>query len=105
VVQVACGFQHSLALTDKGEVFTWGEGKYGALGHGDFSDKQIPEKVPGLSNIKKIKCGSEFSMALDDKGQIFVFGQNSYGQLGVQGRTYKVNAPQKLALSRALGKV
>ena len=29
VVQVACGFQHTVALTADGEVFSWGLGKQG----------------------------------------------------------------------------
>ena len=34
VVAVAAGQQHSLALSDKGEVFSWGCGSYGSLGLG-----------------------------------------------------------------------
>ena len=44
-------------------------------------------------------------MALDKEGNLFVFGSNSYGQLGIPGRTNKINAPQKVFLSRAVGKV
>jgi len=35
VKQVACGSSHTLALSKKGEVFSWGSGFYGALGVGD----------------------------------------------------------------------
>ena len=34
VVQVAAGAQHSMALTKGGEVLSWGNGRYGALGLG-----------------------------------------------------------------------
>jgi len=68
VVQVACGFQHTVALTSKGDVFTWGQGKCGALGHGDFTEKKIPERVQGLGKITKISCGSEYTMALNEEG-------------------------------------
>lgn len=105
VVQVSCGFQHTAALTDKGEIYTWGHGKIGALGHGNLEDKVIPTKVGGLSNIVKIQCGSEYTMALDGNGQLYVWGSNSYGQLGIPGRKTKINTPEKVFLSKANGKV
>ena len=33
---VACGWRHSCAVDRTGRLFTWGWGKYGQLGHGDF---------------------------------------------------------------------
>lgn len=32
VKQVACGAEHSVAITDRGEVFTWGQNSSGQLG-------------------------------------------------------------------------
>ena len=34
IVSVATSDSHCLALTAEGEVYSWGEGYYGALGHG-----------------------------------------------------------------------
>ena len=34
VVQIACGSTHSAAITSEGELYTWGRGNYGRLGHG-----------------------------------------------------------------------
>jgi hypothetical protein len=31
--QVTCGHSHSIALDDKGQAYTWGNGNYGKLGH------------------------------------------------------------------------
>ena len=31
--QVSCGFSHTLAVSKNGKVFSWGYGKFGALGH------------------------------------------------------------------------
>ena len=35
VRDVACGSSHSAAITSSGELYTWGCGEYGRLGHGD----------------------------------------------------------------------
>ena len=34
-VAVSSGGRHSMALTADGKVFSWGDGEYGQLGHGD----------------------------------------------------------------------
>lgn len=34
-VQIACGFYHSVAVTNQGRVFTTGSGAQGELGHGN----------------------------------------------------------------------
>lgn len=36
VVDAACGSGHTACITAEGEVFTWGNGKNGALGHGNW---------------------------------------------------------------------
>lgn len=81
-------------MTENGEVYSWGQGKYGQLGLGDYKDSVAPQKIESLKNIVKVDCGSEYTMALDKDGQLFVFGSNSYGQLGVAGRMNKLETPQ-----------
>ena len=48
IVQVACGESHNAALTIHGQVFTWGRGKYGALGLGTFDSSSWPQHVAAL---------------------------------------------------------
>jgi alpha-tubulin suppressor-like RCC1 family protein len=48
---LACGMGHTLALTGAGHVFTFGQGTFGALGHGDHANRDSPARVevgPGL---------------------------------------------------------
>lgn len=65
VVDIAAGGAHSACITASGELFTWGKGRYGRLGHGDSEDQLKPKLVCGHSTQfltrlkkkkKKIKC-------------------------------------------------
>jgi len=42
ISKIACGWQHSLALTKNGFLFSWGLNVYGQLGIGDFVDRNEP---------------------------------------------------------------
>lgn len=80
-------------MTADGEIYTWGNGKAGALGHGENSDVPMPKKVEGLEKVKQIACGSDYTIALDSDGKVFAFGNNGYGQLGISGNATKVMKP------------
>ena len=45
VTAVATGDDHSMAISDGGEVFTFGEGKLGQLGHGEVEVQLTPRAV------------------------------------------------------------
>lgn len=42
---VAAGAEHTAAVTEDGELYGWGWGRYGNLGLGDRNDRLVPEKV------------------------------------------------------------
>jgi alpha-tubulin suppressor-like RCC1 family protein len=42
---VAAGAEHSVAITEDGDLYGWGWGQYGNLGLGDTNNRLIPEKV------------------------------------------------------------
>ncbi|CAL1371836.1 unnamed protein product [Linum trigynum] len=49
VVQIACGWRHTLAVTDQQNVFSWGRGTNGQLGHGESIDRNLPKLIEALS--------------------------------------------------------
>ena len=52
------GAGHCAAVTDTGLVYTWGQGRYGQLGHGDDVDKIIPQPVPRIKGeVKSVSAG------------------------------------------------
>ena len=42
---VSAGSSHSAAITSDGELYTWGLGEYGRLGHGDTNNVNKPKLV------------------------------------------------------------
>lgn len=98
VVRVAAGDEHSVALDSSGNVYTWGKGYCGALGHGDENDKALPELVSSLRGIRAVQvCARKRkTFVLDDCGLVFAFGWMSFGSLGLRGNSDKVVTPHIL---------
>lgn len=48
ITQLRCGSFHTVALTEQGEVFTWGIGERGQLGHGDLENRKSYNPNPRL---------------------------------------------------------
>lgn len=44
-LQVACGYAHTLVLTDEGQIYAWGANSYGQLGTGNKSNQSYPTTV------------------------------------------------------------
>eukprot|EP00966_Prymnesium_polylepis_P068218 1585429-Prymnesium_polylepis.1 len=95
---VACGAAHSLAVTQSGEVLTWGLGGSGQLGIGDHNTSPIPRAVPGLATeaVQGVACGFGHSVVLTRGGGLFSWGWNRDGQLGV-GDTQNRSSPCRLS--------
>ncbi|XP_055454886.1 probable E3 ubiquitin-protein ligase HERC4 isoform X5 [Psammomys obesus] len=86
IVQVSCGYYHSLALSKASEVFCWGQNKYGQLGLGIDCKKQTsPQLIKSLLGIPfmQVAAGGAHSFVLTLSGAIFGWGRNKFGQLGL----------------------
>lgn len=95
VCAVSCGQDHTLALTERGEVFSWGDGSMGQLGcqqpKGSQSASPLMESsarrveagaLRGLP-VRQIAAGAQHSMALGLSGQVIAWGCNKHGRLGL----------------------
>jgi alpha-tubulin suppressor-like RCC1 family protein len=88
IIAISCGRYHSLALTENGRVYSWGDNRFGQLGFSNIIASNKPKYIK-LKNsnknevkINKISCGSVHSLILTRDGNIYGFGFNSFGQLG-----------------------
>jgi alpha-tubulin suppressor-like RCC1 family protein len=63
IVQLACGFYHTLFLTEDGRIFACGRGSDGQLGFGDIANVAVPTLVPLSDRITMIRCGYYHSLA------------------------------------------
>ncbi|XP_076824506.1 E3 ubiquitin-protein ligase HERC2-like isoform X1 [Clavelina lepadiformis] len=101
VVDIACGTNYSAAITNKGELYTWGVGNSGRLGHGNSLDQHSPTLVAGLQEhrVVQVSCGGfdAHTMIATDTGQVWCFGVGEYGKLGFRSIDNK-NTPQRLSL-------
>lgn len=89
IVSVACGIHHTLALSDIGDVYSWGRGFEGQLGllpnvessstpqyiphffkYDNSKDVKILQKTPIIS----IACGAYHSIAIDHHNEIYCWG-------------------------------
>ena len=110
VKKVCCGAEHTLVLTESGDLYSFGNGTMGQLGHGRPRPEFFPKYVsafyafhrsvpedgmdPSLTTklrqraegrrtrLVDIAAGAHFSAALDDEGRVYTWGEGRSGQLG-----------------------
>ncbi|KAG8654096.1 hypothetical protein MANES_05G099900v8 [Manihot esculenta] len=96
---IACGPWHTAVVTSSGQLFTFGEGTFGALGHGDHNSTSIPREVEALRGLRttRVACGVWHTAAVvevmaessspgasssSSVGKLFTWGDGDKGHLG-----------------------
>ena len=93
--KIACGESHSAFLSDR-DVFTFGDGSHGALGHGNSKSQLVPKMVVKLTEdarLRDIDCGPQFTTAISDLGQMYFWG-NMKSTSG-RGAKHVFNMPRR----------
>ncbi|PIN18662.1 putative protein, contains RCC1 domain [Handroanthus impetiginosus] len=93
IKMAALGFEHSMAVTDKGETLSWGGGESGRLGHGHessflgfqkSSSEYTPRLIKGLEGVKvkSVSAGMLHSACISENGNVYFFGERDLGKWG-----------------------
>lgn len=88
IIEVSCGYYHSLMLKSDGTVLSCGYNNYGQLGLNSTQSWSVPKQVLGpggigiLNNIIQIDAGSHSSVALRNDGTVWTWGSGAYGTMG-----------------------
>jgi hypothetical protein len=82
---VSAGSYHSACVTDVGELYTWGWGKDGRLGHGDAATRGTPARVTALTgvHVQHVSCGDMHTTAVAADGSVYAWGSPADGRLGI----------------------
>jgi alpha-tubulin suppressor-like RCC1 family protein len=84
IVDITCGYNHSIAVSEKGRCYSWGNNEFGQLGIGNNTNALEPFEIifPANTSIIKAICGTSHSLFLTSDGRIFACGLNHFGQIG-----------------------
>ncbi len=114
VREIAAGYNHSLALTSSGQLYTFGANSAGQLGN-TILGTEVPNPTPTLISlpgasgpVSKIAAGGSHSLALTSSGELYGFGNNQSGELGIttNAGTSKPNPmPTLISLPGASGEL
>ena len=81
ITQISCGYCHVIALSEKGNAYSWGFGGEGQLGLGDdiymsFTPKLIKFFKEKEIMIVQVSSGFHSSYFLEEKNNIYICGTN-----------------------------
>ncbi|RZF39897.1 hypothetical protein LSTR_LSTR010525 [Laodelphax striatellus] len=93
VLQIVCGYLHTLMLTEEKYLLVFGEGKSGKLGLGGTSSVPMPIPLKFDKNVRSISAGGNHSLALTDEGDVYAWGNNEHGQLGFSEEKTEITNP------------
>ncbi|OMO79108.1 Zinc finger, FYVE-type [Corchorus olitorius] len=97
---ISCGNKHAVLVTRQGQIFSWGEGSGGRLGHGVEADVSQPMLISALSEsaIGFVACGDFHTCAVTLSGDLFTWGDGSLN-LGLLGHDTEVSklTPKKVS--------
>ncbi|XP_036356591.1 X-linked retinitis pigmentosa GTPase regulator isoform X2 [Octopus sinensis] len=93
---LAAGFEHSVCLTESGDVYVWGSNSEGQLGFGDLTESYVPTRLLAEETIKSVAVGYYHTALLTENGSVYVFGETEGGKLGLGDEIKKCRTPVRL---------
>jgi RCC1 and BTB domain-containing protein len=80
IIGAACGLSHSLAISDEGEIYGWGNNAHNQLGTGNTSALVTPQQLHILSGRKiiQVACGDNHTLTV--VGNVASLAESTYTQ-------------------------
>jgi len=89
VKSISAGMFHSLAITNDGSIWAWGNNAHGQLGVANIGMSTVPMQIAGLqsaitgmNSVKAVSAGTYHSTVVFNNGTVRGWGWNMFGQLG-----------------------
>lgn len=89
---VEAGYNGSMAISTKGELYTWGHGEYGQIGDGTIKSQVAPTRISTNYQVTQIASGVYHNLLISASNNLYVWGRNRDGQIG-NGTKENVTAP------------
>jgi alpha-tubulin suppressor-like RCC1 family protein len=111
ILKVACGADHTAAVTETKSVLTWGSNQYGQLGHrvhNHFTNFVRPAALAFGGRAADVACGDGFTLVLTTRMEVYLCGReeiSGYDALEQQGDDSKpplVRLPEQHSALRGL---
>lgn len=119
-IRISCGNQFTLAVTDSGDLYAWGDNRNNKLGLNSNPEsmwrptKVESENIKGIVN--QVSCGSEFSMCIvnipgdstTEAGVLLGWGVNTNGQIGIFNEAQiqtEVSVPTQIQIPEKVSRV
>ena len=88
---VSCGDKFSMCLSEDEFLYSFGNNKFGQLGHGD-TEKNVytsPKKIETLEDVEFVECGHDYTFCKTRNNVIYSWGKNNNGQLAHGHRKHR----------------
>lgn len=84
IKKLALGKEFTVALSDAGDIYTWGDNTYGQLGiNSNVCCTSMPNIICGIDKMDDVCAGSYHVLAKSQTEKLYSWGDNSCGQLGI----------------------
>ncbi|HLX54359.1 MAG TPA: hypothetical protein VKR58_10480, partial [Aquella sp.] len=87
IVSIKCGENHTIVLTERGELFAWGDNYFGQLCLPDYRYlyAEEPIKCHFEEFVVSVDCGDNYTVVRTKYGKYYGWGCNKHGQLSPGG--------------------
>jgi alpha-tubulin suppressor-like RCC1 family protein len=84
--QVVTGLSYTVVMTREGQLYSWGSGSHGQLGHGNTQDEYRPLQIEaideGINPVVQVSAGVSHTLAVTKHGALYSFGYGANFGLG-----------------------